>query len=235
MTQEILDYLLIKAQFVGMTSDELLECMKLEENFEIYCDIICQVIEHDDFFYTSPKLIEKLATIVHTKRFEGVHKKETIADLNEMLEVINTYKNLSDSQKLLLTANWINKQAEIRKLPYRKFPGYDLERIYQFLYNEKYYADMILTQQLTDASIYNQFYCLGTINMLINEFPQVFENGDCLSYAYSLSMLLQTKLFKNKYHTYSKMAKDTMLSLEKIEEQFQTQVTKKYQFNIEKR
>ena len=94
---------------------------------------------------------------------------------------------------------------------------------------------MILTQQLTDASIYNPFYCLGTINMLINEFPQIFENGDCLSYAYSLSMLLQTKLFKNKYHTYSKMAKDTMLSLEKIEEQFQTQVTKKYQFNIEKR
>lgn len=233
MTQEILDYLLIKAQFICMSSDELLENMKEEQWLEVYCDIICRIIEHEKFFYTSPKLIQKLADIVHKKRFDGYHSKEVIADLNEILETVNIYNNLSDSEKMMCTTGWINEQAEIRKLPYRKLIGYDLKSMYEFIYNEKYYADLIFSQQ--SGEIFNPFYVLGTINMLISEFPQVFENGDYLSFAYALSYSLQGKVFKSRYHTYSKMAKDTTHRLEELEDRLQTQITKKYQINIEKR
>lgn len=233
MIQEILDYLLIKAQFILMSSDELLENMKEETNFEIYCDIICNVIEHENFFNSSPELIAKLTDIIHQKKFDGVHKKETIVDLNKMLEIVNRYKTMTDYEKYLCSITWLKQQTEIRKLPYRKLDYYNLENIYQFIFNEKYYAQLILNQQ--SGEIFNPFYALSTINMLINDFPQVFKDGDCFSYAYSLSLLLQEKIYKSKYRIYSKMAKNTMHSLEQLEQELQPAVTKKYQFNIEKR
>ena len=44
MTQEILDCLLIKAQFILLTTEELLDKMKTEEYFAIYCDFIFNIM-----------------------------------------------------------------------------------------------------------------------------------------------------------------------------------------------
>lgn len=234
MTQEILDYLLIKSQFISLTTEELLEKMKDEKLFEIYCDIICNVIEHETFFYTSPDLIAKLEKIVGTKRFDGYHKPEVIHDINEIISVINSYKTLSEEDKKINTKTWIKQQVEIRKLPYFKIMEYNIESIYQVIANEIYYADMLINKK-TDIQIYNPFYLLGTINLLISEYPLIFSDQDILSYCYSLSLVLKEKVFPKKHRLYSKMAKNILNSLDDISKTLQPENIKKYDFNIEKR
>lgn len=233
MTQEILDCLLIKAQFILLTTEELLDKMKNEEYFEIYCNAICNIIEHDGFFYANGEVIKKLDDIINYKRFDCKHSSEIISDINEIIGVINCYKLLSDDDKKLNTEIWVKQQVDIRKLPYSKVVQYSIESIYQILFNERYYANMIINKS-AHISIYNPFYLLGTINMLINQYPAVFTDGDILSYCYSLALALQSKVFPKKYRLYSKMAKEVVHSLDEIEEQLQPNVTKKYEFNIEK-
>ena len=70
--------------------------------------------------------------------------------------------------------------------------------------------------------------------MLINQYPDVFTDGDILSYCYSLALALQDKVFPKRYRLYSKMAKDVMHSLDEIEERLQLNVPQKCKFNIEK-
>lgn len=232
MTQEILDCLLIKAQFILLTTEELLDKMKTEEYFAIYCDVICNIMEHDGFFYVNGDIVKKLDDIVNYKRFDCKHSSEVVADINEMIGVINCYRSLSDDNKKFNTKTWIKQQIDIRKLPYRS-SQYSIESIYKILVNEHYYADIIINKN-TSARIANPFYLLGTINMLINQYPEVFTDGDILSYCYSLALTLQDKVFPKRYRLYSKMAKDVMHSLDEIEERLQLNVSQKCKFNIEK-
>lgn len=233
MTQEILDCLLIKSQFLLLTAEELLEKMDTEEKFEIYCDTICNVIEHDRFFYTSDILIKKLQEILDAKRFSQTHKPEVIHDINEIIDVINSYKNLNCDDKEINTLTWINQQAKIRKLPHYKILKYSLESIYKIISDEVYYVDLLINKK-ENIQIYNPFYLLGAINFLISEYPLVFTDNEILSYCYSLAFMFQDKVFPKKHRLYSKMAKDIVNSLENIDTVLQPEFVKKYQFYIEK-
>ena len=172
MTQEILDYLLIKAHFILCTKEELLEKVKEERLLEIYCYNICRILEQEQFFFTSDELMQKLETFVYEKRFDKKHEKEVVLAFNVMINYINKYKQLSNSDKMKIGAEWINQEAKVRNLPFRRFTGYNLESIYECIKNESYYAKILLLDDCA-LEIYNPFYLLTTINVLCNCYPNV--------------------------------------------------------------
>lgn len=218
MIQEILDYLLIKSQFLILSKEELLEKVRDEDYLEIYCDIICGIIENEYFFYTSDELMEKLQAIVYEKRFANTHSKELIVDFNIIVDAINNYKSMTDSDKMLLRAEWIKQEANTRKLPYRKFPGYLVEDIYPMIKSDSFYIENLVKEE-TCMDIYNPVYFLSSINLLCNKYSSIFkENPNILSLCYAFSISLQQKVCPKGYFVYSRMAKHTFNELEKIEE-----------------
>ena len=231
MIQEILDYLLIKAHFILCTDEEILEKVKDEQMLEIYCDNICRILANETFFYTDKKIMEKLETFVYKKRFEGNHKKETIVDFNIMVDAVQKYKKLSDSDKIQNTVEWINKEAEVRNLPFRRFPGYNLEAIYNCISNESYYAKMFLLDDC-NLEVYDPIYILTTINLLCNCYPQVLEEDlMIISRCYASILLVEDAC---KKHYYKKMVKQTLRSLEAITKNIKDEDIDNYQKVIKK-
>lgn len=234
MTQGILDYLLIKSQFLLLTKEEIIEKLDTEEILQKYCEIICDIIDNEAFFTTSDEMIDKLSSLVYEKRFASKHNKETVECFNKMLDVTLNYKKSSNSDKILSNAYWLKQSSLDRNLPLRRFPGYDIGSMYNIIKYDYYYADIILNQK-ENAIIINPIHLLSTINLLASCYPFVFdENPDSLSLCYSYSLLLQDKIYPNGHHIYSKMAKKAQKSLEIIEEKQDIKVTKKYTFDITK-
>lgn len=231
MIQEILDYLLIKSHFILCTEEELLEKVEDERMLEIYCDNICRILEQEKFFYTSDELIEKLEAIVYKKRFDGKHSKELIVDFNIMIDAINQYKKLSSSDKILLGAKYIDEEVKIRNMPFRRFPGYTLNAIYDCIKNESYYAKILL-QKECDLAIYDPLYLLTTVNLLCNRYPEALqENLNGISRCCA-SVIMLDDLSKNFY--YRKMLKKTNKTLEELAKDIPDEDIDNYQKVIKK-
>lgn len=231
MTQGILDYLLIKTHFILCTEEEILNNVKDEQMLEIYCDIICGILETENFFYTDERIMKKLETFVSEKRFEGRHKNETIVDFNIMIDAINRYKKLSTTDKMINIVNWIDEEAKVRDLPFRRFPGYNLEAIYNCIKNESYYLKMLL-QDNSDIVVYNPTYVLTTINLLCNRYPQVIEEDLMVASRCCASVLLIEDA--SKKHYYKRMVKKTLKNLGKVTKNIKDEDIDNYQKVIKK-
>ncbi len=227
MIQEILDYLLIKSQFILCTEEELLEKVKDEKILEIYCDIICTIIENENFFYTDEKLMKKLDTIVREKRFEGRHKNELIVDFNIIVETINKYKTLSESDKIIITANWIDEEAKARDIPFRKFPGCTVDVIHNYIKYESYYTRLLFTDDI-EVEVEYPLYLLGTINLLCNRYPDIIiQNVDAAERCTSI-LLLMKDVYKKTIIANS-MIRKTLKRLEKVSENIPEEDIVKYE------
>ena len=197
MTQEILDYLLIKSHFILLTEEELLEKVKDERILEIYCDVICSIMERENFFFTDEKLIEKLDALVRYKRFEGKHTKELIVDFNIIVSAIQKYKHLSESDKMTMTAQWIDDEAKARDIPFRRFPGCPTEVIYNYTKYDSYYANLLFTNDV-EVEVEFPLYLLGTVNLICNRYSDILiQNVDAAIRCTSLVLLLKDKYKKN--------------------------------------
>lgn len=231
MTQEILDYLLIKAHFIVLTDEQILENVKDEDILESYCDGIGSILDKEEFFYIDERFIKKLERLVSEKRFNGKHSKETIINFNKMIGAINRYKTLSESDKILIGAKWIDEEAIARDLPFRKFPGYTLNLIYEYIKTDAYYAKLLLNYN-SDLEIFDGLDLVATINLLCNRYPEVFKEnpiGFCLC-----EQALEIIKENTKKILFLKMVKKTAKRLEKIDKEFLIENKPSYQKVIKK-
>lgn len=234
MIQEILDYLLIKAQFVCMTEEELLSRMSNEDSLKIYLDIICGIMEQDVFFFTSEHITNKLEKVINKTRFESPHDAQTVQDFNEIIGAINFYNKISVSERQFISKEWINEQVQKRKLLFSKSNYYDLDCIYQFIKDDYVYAKYLLALSNNDFIIHNPFSFLGTVNYIIDQFPLVFaEKPEIMPFCYTLlSQKLVTGVINNYF--YSRMTKKTLLALDDISEKLEYSSNPKYKIIIKK-
>lgn len=176
MIQEILDYLLIKAHFILLTEEELLKNVETEEYLQIYCDKICEILSHDNFFYTNPEFMKKIEAILSHKRFEGRHNHKLTMDFNDMIEAVRKYKDLAIEEKQEIIHDWIRIEVENRNIPFGKFLKLSLSTVYEWITADSYYAMLLL--QNNQCTIENSFSLLSTINLLTTVYPVIFVSLD---------------------------------------------------------
>lgn len=176
MTQEILDCLWIKALFIRLNQRRLLDSIESEKDIERLCNSIFSVLtlEGNSFFYTCNDFIEKLSMIVATKRFEGQHTKNLIDKFNMMIDVVNSYKQLSEDEKDMIIFTWSREEAEYHRLPYYKLVGYDSLEIKDILLLDNYFAPLLFDDTCGKPECqFGDF--LNTINLLISRYPYIFQ------------------------------------------------------------
>lgn len=176
MTHEILDCLWIKALFIQSNQRKLLAGIDSERDIEKLCNSIFNVLilEGNSFFYTCDDFVEKLSMIVATKRFEGQHTRKLIDKFNMMIDVVNSYKQLSQDEKNMIVSTWSKKEAEYHRLPYYKLLHYDSLEIKDILLLDNYFAPFLFDDTCGKAECqFGDF--LNTINLLISRYSYVFQ------------------------------------------------------------
>lgn len=176
MTHEILDCLWIKALFIRSNQRKLLADIESEEDIERLCNSIFNILtlEGNSFFYVCDDFIEKLSMIVATKRFEGQHTRELIDKFNMIIDVVNTYKQLSQDEKNIVISAWSRKEAEYHRLPYYKLGGYDSLDIKDILLLDYYFAPFLFYDNYEKVECeFGDF--LNTINLLISRYSYIFQ------------------------------------------------------------
>ena len=96
MIQEILGCWWTKSTFLTATKEEILALASDENKLNYLAKNISLILDDDDFFYTSPELMEKLCYFFYEKRFASKHTKETVTNLNRILDTIHEYKSMSN-------------------------------------------------------------------------------------------------------------------------------------------
>ena len=209
MIQEILDCLWIKKELLTLNKEEILTKLKDEPTLEYYCQNICKILEQDNFFFTSPDLNEKIREIVYEKRFSDHHNKELIANMNQMLDAVHRYRQMSDSEKKQIIYNWKKQEKECRNLPFRNLP-WGIQDLYEAIKTDYDYAILLLggfTKQ--DGSL---FLMLSTTGWLCHNYPEFFDNHISITLARNACDCI-----KSLHIPYTKMAKEIEKKLDKIE------------------
>lgn len=176
MIQGILDYLLIKAHFILLTEEKILKNVETEEYLQIYCDKICEILSHDNFFYTNPEFMKKIEAILYHKRFEGRHNHKLAMDFNDMIEAVRKYKDLTIEEKQEIIHDWIRIEGENRNIPFGKFLKPSLSTVYECIKADSYYAILLL--QNNQYIMENPFFLLSTINLLTTVYPAILISLD---------------------------------------------------------
>lgn len=112
MIQEILGCWWTKSAFLTATKEEILALASDETKLNYLVKNISLILDDDDFFYTSPELMEKLCYLFYEKRFASKHTKETVTNLNRILDTIHEYKSMSNYELNSRIKKWVKEEKK---------------------------------------------------------------------------------------------------------------------------
>lgn len=184
MTQEILDYCLIKANLILLPTEQILESLKTKEQLENWCLAVISVIESDHLFMIDQKSLLKIKDVISKNRFLYPHDPLLCCCFNKIIDFCNVAMNQDQKTLYDMTSNWLQEEIIIRQLP-RISSGYSVNDLLVFNQYDYCYLVMLLTgEKMTEFSA---FPFLSTLNWVLNMFPEFFtENPEVLHRAHDL-------------------------------------------------
>ena len=119
MTQEILDYLLIRSLLVNSSSDEIIEQVSDKESFSYFINNVSMLIEEEDFLILSPVLQDRVGDVLYKYRFTYNKEKEFNEQMNYIIGRLQDYHLMSDERKSFIIDSWVENESNVRELPKR--------------------------------------------------------------------------------------------------------------------
>ena len=138
MIQEILGCWWTKSAFLTATKEEILALASDETKLNYLAKNISLILDDDDFFYTSPELMEKLCYLFYEKRFASKHTKETVTNLNRILDTIHEYKSMSRIELSLRIKKWVKDERKNHGVDIYKLVFQGPESLYQLIKDDYY-------------------------------------------------------------------------------------------------
>lgn len=171
MIQEILDYLLIRSFLINSSEEEIIGVIETEENFAYILNSIYELMQEENFIFTSHFLCHKVQAFINKYRFDYIKNKEYCEKMNYIIDRFNEYNAMSDHRKKVIVNDWIEEEVKARELP----------RLYKNVYSlinlissdMKYFQGMISVGE--PFEIDNVIEYVSLINIMMNKFSNIFE------------------------------------------------------------
>lgn len=204
MTQEILDYLLIRSLLVNSSSDEIIEQVSDKESFSYFINNVSMLIEEEDFLILSPVLQDRVGDVLYKYRFTYNKEKEFNEQMNYIIGRLQDYHLMSDERKSFIIDSWVENESNVRELPKRYRNINDLLTLISL---DTAYLIGITSMENIEVKSIIEYSSL--INIIINKFPDVLENDKALLGVIRESILYLKKIpFLRREE--SKMLKNTL-------------------------
>ncbi len=182
MIQEIYDYLSIRSDLTNYDSLQLIELAKDPETFRYYIKNISKLMQEEDYFLTSFELMNRVEDLLQAYRFDFIKEKEINEEMNYIIGRLQDYRNLSPKRHLTLIHRWLQEERTNRGLPfycsqdefYFQLISYDKETFFQIFSLEEHFE------------IKNPLMYLSLVHLLIEKFPEVWEDEILLGYNRSI-------------------------------------------------
>lgn len=168
MIQEILGCWWTKSTFLTATKEEILALASDETKLNYLAKNISLILDDDDFFYTSPELMEKLCYFFYEKRFASKHTKETVTNLNRILDTIHEYKSMSKYELNPRIKKWVKEERKNHGVDIHKKVFQGPESLYQLI-KEDYYNVFYISGNDLENRKYYTFYILTTITAMLSK------------------------------------------------------------------
>lgn len=178
MTQEILDYLLIRSLLFNSEPEELIDATSNRENFIYVLDNIYILMQNENFIFMSPNIITNVVELIQKYRFDYNKDKEMNDKMNYIIGRFNDYRNMSEKRKRDIVSRWVQEESENRNLPfcYRTLPNL----LGLISLDTAYFQSMISSDESFEVGYVVEY--LSLINIIINKYPKCFsEDMDFLA------------------------------------------------------
>ncbi len=169
MTQEILDYLLIRSALVNNTSQKIIQEIKDKEEYSYLVNNISQLMQKEDFLLLQDDFPDKVSDIIQSHRFEYNYDKKLNEEINYIIDRLKQYQIMTLNHKKELINSWVKQESENRKLP--KIYHNSNALLYLISLDAFYFNQMIDGNFI----IQNIIEYLSLVNIIMNEFSTVFE------------------------------------------------------------
>lgn len=174
MIQEILDCWWTKSIFLTVTKEEILTLASDEVKLNYLAKNISSILDDDDFFYTSPELMEKLCYLFYEKRFASKHIKETVTNLNRILDAIHEYKSMPNYELNSRIKKWMKQERKNHGVDIYKLVFQVPETLYELI-KEDYYNVFYISGNDLENRKYYIFYILTTITAMLSKTVDIEE------------------------------------------------------------
>ncbi len=182
MIQEIYDYLSIRSNLTNYNSKQLIELAKDPDTFRYYIKNISKLMQEEDYLLTSWELMKGVEDLLQAYRFDFIKEKEINEKMNYMIGRLQDYRNLSPKRHLTLINRWIQEERKNRGFPfycdqdelYFQLISLDEESFFQIFSLESHFE------------IKNPLAYLSLVHLLIEKFPEVWEDEILLGYNRSI-------------------------------------------------
>ena len=172
--QEIFNYYSIKNQFLFLSSSEILEQNQEELQQIMMCKALCQVIDHEDFFLMTDELSQKLLEVICAIRFCYYENKDLFAMKQHITHLANTYQTLEEFKLFKRRSIWLREEGRKHDLLFSKTFGNTVEEVFTAVEWDPYYLKIIFEKN-RGLAITNTTYFLATVNLLLNEYPDILK------------------------------------------------------------
>lgn len=168
MTQEILGCWWTKSTFLTATKEEILAFASDEAKLNFLAKNISLILDNNDFFYTSPELMEKLCYLFYEKRFASKHTKETVTNLNRILDAIHEYKSMSKYKLDSRIKKWVKEERKNHGVDIYKLVFQVPESLYPLI-KDDYYNVLYISGNALENREYLVFHILTTITAMLSK------------------------------------------------------------------
>jgi len=164
--------LLIRSFLLNSNDKEIIESVTNEEEFAYVLNNIYNLMQEEDFVLISSSLSDKVLSFVSNYRFDYIKNKDYCEKMNYIIGRLRDYNNMSIDRKKHIVNNWIDEESKTRCLPKCYQNGEDLFNLISL--DMKYLMGMISIGE--EFVIHNVVEYVSLINIIMNKFPECFEN-----------------------------------------------------------
>ena len=161
--------IILKNQLLTMDSDQLKNLYEDYDNYCLFLDTLCVLINVDcGFFLLRDDIISKIEEVVQLNRFQT--DSDTFDILNEMIQYFNITKNYSSNRKKILSQVYFAYQEDIRHTTFE-----DMNDLYEAI---AYDAELVLALEKHDLdSISQDHYFMSSLNYILDTVPEITQDS----------------------------------------------------------
>ena len=179
MIQEIFDYLSTRAIIINHTGEELVDIAKDPKMFRHFIKNISKVMQEEDFFLTSLELVQRVETLLQTYRFDFLKEKEINDEMNYIIGRLCDYRNFHSNQFCSRINNWLLEERKNRGLP----SSFQKEECLLLMISMDYEYLWKIFSLEEQFEIENPVEYLSLLHLLLERFPETFQDETILGYA----------------------------------------------------
>ena len=172
MIEETFNYLLTRSLLMSKESNDLIGLVDSKEIYKFFVDNISRIMQEEDYILVSDALIERVSNLIYHYRFDYIKNREINEQVNYIIGRLHDYKEISINRRDTLSKEWIKEERENRGLLARNTTIEDLFSMIAL--DGEYFYSMINIGEAFRVENLTEY--LSLLNLLLNRFPQVFED-----------------------------------------------------------